>query len=80
MAYWRCVPVRVWNYHIGGYQVVKKWLSYRERAVLKRDLTPAESGEVRDMMRRISALLLLEPALDANYDAVTTAAYAWPPA
>ena len=31
-AFWRCVPIRVWKYTIGGYQVIKKWLSYRERA------------------------------------------------
>ncbi|HYG10403.1 MAG TPA: type ISP restriction/modification enzyme, partial [Pyrinomonadaceae bacterium] len=76
-AYWKNVPARVWAYHIGGYQVVKKWLSYREREVLGRDLTPAESVEVRDMTRRIAALLLLEPTLDRNYAHVKAAAYAW---
>ncbi|HLL70491.1 MAG TPA: type ISP restriction/modification enzyme, partial [Pyrinomonadaceae bacterium] len=78
VAYWKNVPARVWEYHIGGYQVVKKWLSYRERAVLGRDLTLAESAEVRDMVRRISALLLLEPALDENYQTIKAAAYLWP--
>ena len=34
VAYWRCVPSAVWRYTIGGYQVIKKWLSYRERALL----------------------------------------------
>ena len=29
-AFWRNVPVGVWNYRLGGYQVLKKWLSYRE--------------------------------------------------
>ena len=29
VAYWRNVPTRVWGYYIGGYQVIKKWLSYR---------------------------------------------------
>ena len=29
-AYWRNVPADVWNYKLGGYQVLKKWLSYRE--------------------------------------------------
>ena len=29
-AYWRNVPRRVWEYTLGGYQVLKKWLSYRE--------------------------------------------------
>ncbi len=24
-AYWKNVPSKVWNYHIGGYQVIKKW-------------------------------------------------------
>ena len=35
-AYWRNVPVAVWNYKLGGYQVLKKWLSYREHGVLDR--------------------------------------------
>ena len=30
-AFWRNVPAAVWNYKLGGYQVLKKWLSYRER-------------------------------------------------
>jgi hypothetical protein len=29
VAFWRNVPIRVWVYTIGGYQVIKKWLSYR---------------------------------------------------
>jgi hypothetical protein len=78
VGYWRNVPARVWGYHIGGYQVVKKWLSYREREVLRRDLSTAEVNEVRDMARRIAALLLLEPALDENYNSVKQNAYAWP--
>jgi hypothetical protein len=28
---WRNIPTKVWGYHIGGYQVIKKWLSYREK-------------------------------------------------
>ena len=30
-AYWHNVPAAVWRYKLGGYQVLKKWLSYRER-------------------------------------------------
>ena len=30
VAYWKNIPLRVWEYTIGGYQVIKKWLSYRE--------------------------------------------------
>ena len=33
-AYWRNVPTSVWSYKLGGYQVLKKWLSYRESKVL----------------------------------------------
>ena len=29
-AYWRNVPTAVWGYKLGGYQVLKKWLSHRE--------------------------------------------------
>ena len=27
---WLSVPLKVWNYELGGHQVLKKWLSYRE--------------------------------------------------
>jgi hypothetical protein len=78
VAFWRCVPSRVWTYTLGGYQVMKKWLSYRERSLLGRALTLAELTEVMHMSRRIAALLLLQPALDANYQAVKAAPYLWP--
>jgi hypothetical protein len=78
VAYWRCVPARVWTYTIGGYQVMKKWLSYRERALLGRDLKPDEARYVTEMTRRITALLLLGPALDASYELVKADTYAWP--
>jgi hypothetical protein len=79
-AYWRCVPDRVWTYTTGGYQVMKKWLSYRERPLLGRDLKPDEARYVTEMARRIAAILLLEPALDANYEAVKADTYPWPQA
>ena len=41
-AYWRNVPAGVWTYKLGGYQVLKKWLSYRERTILRRPLKPDE--------------------------------------
>ncbi len=63
---------------MGGYQVMKKWLSYREKSLLGRGLTLDEVTEVTHMARRIAALLLLGPALDANYRAVKAAAYPWP--
>ena len=69
-AYWRNVPERVWDLTIGGYQVLKKWLSYREHALLGRPLAPDEAREVTHTARRLAALLLLQPALDANYSTV----------
>ena len=47
-AHWRNVPAAVWNYKLGGYQVLKKWLSYRESKVLGRPLTPAETQHFTD--------------------------------
>ncbi len=58
-AYWRNVPAAVWSYKLGGYQVLKKWLSYRERKVLGRALLPEEVQHFTDTARRIAAILLL---------------------
>ena len=57
-AYWRNVPAAVWSYKLGGYQVLKKWLSYRERGILGRPLHPEEVQHFTDTARRISAILL----------------------
>ena len=77
VAYWRCVPANVWRYTIGGYQVIKKWLSYRERALLGRDLKSEEARYVTEMVRRIAALVLMQPKLDANYERVKADVWAW---
>jgi hypothetical protein len=76
-AYWRNIPANVWGYHIGGYQVIKKWLSYREQELLGRALSSAEAREVMNMARRIAAIILLQPQLDANYHAIQAATFAW---
>ena len=47
-AFWRNVPAAVWGYKLGGYQILKKWLSYRERAILGRPLHPAEVQHFTD--------------------------------
>jgi hypothetical protein len=65
---------------LGGYQVMKKWLSYREKVLLGRSLTLDEVSEVMHMARRIAALLLLQPELDANYRTVKDTPFAWPQA
>ena len=77
LAYWENIPVRVWEYTIGGYQVIKKWLSYREREILGRALKMDEARAVTDIARRIAAILLMEPELDANYEAVKKSTYSW---
>ena len=58
-AFWRNVPAAVWTYKLGGYQVLKKWLSYRERTVLDRPLTPHEVQRFTDIARRIEAILTI---------------------
>jgi hypothetical protein len=52
-------------------------LSSCARNLLGRDLTLVELTEVIHMARRIAALLLLQPVLDANYQAVKAASYDW---
>ncbi len=78
-AYWKNIPARVWEYTIGGYQVMKKWLSYREREILGRTLKMDEARAVMDIARRIAAILLMEPELDANYVTVKKCVRDWPP-
>ena len=58
-AFWRNVPATVWTYQLGGYQVLKKWLSYRERAILKRPLSDKEVQYFTDTARRIAAIVQL---------------------
>ena len=58
-AYWRNVPATVWNYHLGGYQALKKWLSYRESKVLDRPLRPEEVQHFTDTARRIATITQL---------------------
>ncbi len=76
-AWWSNVPARVWEYTLGGYQVIKKWLSYREHDVLGRALKPDEVAYVSKMVRRIAAILLIGLDLDANYAASKAAAVEW---
>lgn len=77
-THWSNVPQAVWDYTIGGYQVLKKWLSYREREVLGREITKEEAREFTHIVRRIAALVLLEPSLDENYLALRGSFYGWP--
>ena len=58
-AYWRNIPSAVWSYKLGGYQVLKKWLSYRDQKVLSRPLHPEEVQHLTNTTRRIAAILLV---------------------
>jgi hypothetical protein len=72
-AFWRNIPDTVWSFTIGGYQVLKKYLSYREQPLLGRALTATEVRYVRDVARRLAALRMMAPELDANYRACAAA-------
>ncbi len=76
-AHWSNVPEAVWEYTIGGYLVLKKWLSYREEEVLRRPITKDEAREFTHMARRIAALVLMEPELDKNYIAAKADFHVW---
>ena len=58
-TYWRNVPAAVYSYQLGGYQVLKKWLSYREERVLGRRLKPEEVQHFADTARRVGAIMQL---------------------
>ena len=64
-AFWRNVPAAVWTYRLGGYQVLKKWLSYRERDILGRALNPEEVQHFTDTARRIGRILSMARASTA---------------
>jgi hypothetical protein len=51
--------------------------SYREHKLLGRPLNTDEAREVMNIARRVASILLLEPSLDANYQAIKTATYSW---
>jgi hypothetical protein len=78
VAYWKNIPANVYDYYIGGYQVIKKWLSYREKKVLGRSMKTEEVYYVTEMARRLAAIVLLQPALDENYPTVKSNTYPWP--
>ena len=58
-AFWRNVPAAVWRYKLGGYQILKKWLSYRERGILDRPLTLDEMQHFTYTARRIGGILMV---------------------
>ena len=77
VAYWENIPLKVWNYTMGGYQILKKWLAYRECDVLGRAITSEEAREFTNIARRIAVILLLESLLDKNYEQIKKDAFVW---
>lgn len=77
-AYWENIPKCVWEYYIGGYQVIKKWLSYREKGMLGRGLKVEEVEYVTEMVRRLAALIMLQEKLNTNYETVKSDTWIWP--
>ena len=65
-AYWCNVPAAVWRYKLGGYQVLKKWLSYRERGVLGRALKLEEVWYFTEVARRIGGILVVTDTLGVS--------------
>lgn len=59
-------------------ELLKKWLSYRDKSVLKREITKDEARQFTHMVRRLAALILLEQRLDANYTSMTGNYLTWP--
>ena len=64
-AFWQNVPAAVWGYRLGGYQVLKKRLSYRKQAVLGRPLRPEEIQHFCSTVRRIGAILMTSRSKDS---------------
>ena len=62
-VYWRNVPAKVWKYELGGYQVLKKWLSYRDQRIIGRRLKLEEVQHFVDTARRIAAIMMLTAAI-----------------
>ena len=58
-AFWRNIPAAVWRYKLGGYRVLKKWLSYRERRILNRPLHPEEVQHLTDTARRVANIVVI---------------------
>ncbi len=74
--YFGNVPKAVWNYEIGGYPVLKKWLGYRQAS--RRDgrpLTLPERAHFRSMVQRLAALLALHEVADSLYERAAVAPF-----
>ncbi len=69
IAYWRNVPANVWGYKLGGYQVLKKWLSYREQPLLGRALTHDEVMYFANVARTNQRVIVARPCTGSGLSA-----------
>ena len=65
-AYWDNVPEQVWQFIMGGHDVLPKWLSARDYRFLGRALNTDETDHFTNTARRIAAILLEVGGV--NYD------------
>jgi hypothetical protein len=72
-----CVPIEAWEYEIGGYPVLKKWIGYRHAERIEgRALALEDVDHFREMIQRISALIQVRPELDRMVERITADAFA----
>lgn len=64
-GHWANVPRQVWDFVVGGYPVIGKWLSYR----VGRTLSDEDLDYVSGLVRRIAALLDLADECNRLYNA-----------
>jgi hypothetical protein len=75
-VYFRNVPAAVWDYELGGYPVLKKWLGYRQASRgEQKALTLEERRHFRSMIQRLAAVLTLEQQANKLYEAAAAAAF-----
>lgn len=67
-TYCQGIPARVWEYPIGGRQVLAKWLSYREYKIIHRPLRHDEVMHFIDTARRLTILCMLEATLEQLWE------------
>jgi len=66
---WRNVPLEVWEFSVGGFQVLPKWLGYRHHRRDGYALTDADIEAVTYICRRIAAIRDLHTACEEIYQA-----------
>lgn len=73
-AGWSDVPDEVWDYTVGGFPVLRKWLSYR----VTEGLAAADRETFRLICRRIAALIVLTADADAVFAAAVSSTLTTP--